>query len=1736
MGACQSSHLLQKDPDWRQYVDQEWKSQRAKVLDRALGLGRSEPISLGSSFTRITEHLGDSLAAHGDTFAAMFAASPIPPSAKKDLQQKISQQLDALEKAKIPQQQQQQQQQHLALAHLWPPRLSTLPSPPQGQPPSARPAIFASSRALTQSKHPSFKPINKLSKDTSSVPEWRLRVHHARRRVLLLIRTAQLLQRGWRKSHTSRLPRLENMSDRIPGVLGADLLKFTKEMSACLQQQQQVEELLADLEGILLEAGQLQPDQAYYREKLKAAQISAQGAEAPMQDRMHLGSFNPHQAHAPKHRHSETSVPIPKKAGEKDFKLAAGGARRDAGWDSSPAHVVKALKPEPSKTGPVGPSKWKGTIMADRTPRTSLSGSIPVHRAPLVTDRRESGGGMGTKTGSKGEFRRSSSAVAETNPASKGGQKVWQREFRQLGAVSRTGFSPIITHRPGPLGHNGSVGDQHATHSAPLPNPLNPESQQGQQVYSVAASCPPAQRSKTSDPPGTAPSLSASQVSVPGDELEGLPTVFTIQGLATPPSCSSPTRESSSSSSSSRVLHPSSPGMRRSCPGSATHTMRSSCPGTMLLGSRAPSAKPLASGSSLGGGSHSKRSSSPGTVFLGSRPSSAKPLASRSSLSGDSLSKRSATPGPAARGRRPSSAKPVDGSAFQGASSSQARRSSSTGRPNSASPSRSMLSSARPQHQNSTQAAEGSHGFPGTFGMPRSSAPAFLGGVGVAAATGRRQTSSGAAPSLLDGLESRQFQAQFKAHTPAAVDASEVSDVHVSPSFNPSSRTAWPSGTDSAAQTVDGHLHKSASSGGGAPGAPGPWPPQDSPSSASGQTPRLPTLSGMESNRGLAWDSSGDLSGSISASDVGSALEQRISEVVGGLPEGGFLNKKQRVHKVISSVLSGEHRQWLAQEASTHVRHAVQEKEEALKKAVEKLEHMKDMLQIYASRGNGSWAETQEWLLPKVAEAAKPFPLSPSQKSGSSSVQRYVPYSAEIVSSLITGQVAVQLICSEEGTWSIDDEVVEEDLWTVDLWALLGSRLGALPEDQLRIQGVPRYRRVLHSLVQAVRDMTGSATAAQRLFVVMHVHEHQLQALVDDLMVHKCFGLNRERVLLMVAQRQKGYCLDSASGLFLPPDAGAANANSPSGNGAHAPRGAGYCMAQLAWAGEALMIGASGKLERLPEAALELMSASGVQWLVSRCAQDLRLSAVDGILDAPTLAQGFHLSKMHNVGAVMEVSQVRPAVGRPFDSEVFGTVPTLDHLVVEGDFQAELVRHLSESRPRAEGFLVTELQSSQINSPNVKKALRAVRMQGNPDRMTIALGRYMFSVPALASCLKAAHFTRPTIQLSAEIGCITMHLHMSDILMPTCLGCVAMQSRHAIDAIVPRVRLPVMAMVQLLHAQDSDPLFRRSVPDILCQNIPRGEGSLGQPRFFITFVPYGKFTPRSVVLAAQLARPSRDAVYVIMCVPTRFEEGKAQQELQAYPAHIIRKTDFKVEIQTSVLVHQGQGLLNCMEEHVKGMATAHPRSSMCVLMDSLKVTSPDASFLTGSVSLAATRRFHMLGIPVIISTANNIIQDENAMYEDYRFAAVLAEGCGPMVHFLASNIMDSVGRTDRLLFVQEEVDHHVLAGKSLRVAEDRKAALSLEAHQAADRCGQAVLRDLEMPGNLEKMVNAVAYRGFAHLAAVPVLQARSLPTPVLQLLQKTRLPVLLYPVPPSAVPVDAAGQSREQGEGMEGDQ
>ena len=70
------------------------------------------------------------------------------------------------------------------------------------------------------------------------VAEWRVRVHAARRRVMIIIITAQRLRRGHR--HPSRLPRLDDMGWFIPCGLGDDRSSFIKELLKFVMNQEQV--------------------------------------------------------------------------------------------------------------------------------------------------------------------------------------------------------------------------------------------------------------------------------------------------------------------------------------------------------------------------------------------------------------------------------------------------------------------------------------------------------------------------------------------------------------------------------------------------------------------------------------------------------------------------------------------------------------------------------------------------------------------------------------------------------------------------------------------------------------------------------------------------------------------------------------------------------------------------------------------------------------------------------------------------------------------------------------------------------------------------------------------------------------------------------------------------------------------------------------------------------------------------------------------------------------------------------------------------------------------------------------------------------------------------------------------------------------------------------------------------------------------------------------------------------
>ena len=84
------------------------------------------------------------------------------------------------------------------------------------------------------------KKVDKLAAapPTPPVAVWRVHIHAARRRVMIIIITAQRLRRGHR--HPSRLPRLDDMGWFIPCGLGDDRSSFIKEFLKFVSTREQV--------------------------------------------------------------------------------------------------------------------------------------------------------------------------------------------------------------------------------------------------------------------------------------------------------------------------------------------------------------------------------------------------------------------------------------------------------------------------------------------------------------------------------------------------------------------------------------------------------------------------------------------------------------------------------------------------------------------------------------------------------------------------------------------------------------------------------------------------------------------------------------------------------------------------------------------------------------------------------------------------------------------------------------------------------------------------------------------------------------------------------------------------------------------------------------------------------------------------------------------------------------------------------------------------------------------------------------------------------------------------------------------------------------------------------------------------------------------------------------------------------------------------------------------------------
>lgn len=116
-------------------------------------------------------------------------------------------------------------------------------------------------------------------------------------------------------------------------------------------------------------------------------------------------------------------------------------------------------------------------------------------------------------------------------------------------------------------------------------------------------------------------------------------------------------------------------------------------------------------------------------------------------------------------------------------------------------------------------------------------------------------------------------------------------------------------------------------------------------------------------------------------------------------------------------------------------------------------------------------------------------------------------------------------------------------------------------------------------------------------------------------------------------------------------------------------------------------------------------------------------------------------------------------------------------------------------------------------------------------------------------------------------------------------------------------------------------------------------------------------------------------------------------------------------------------LLTSSFSQVHQLRETNPRSKLTVLMHSYELTM-GPGFVTGSLSLSATKRMTLMGIPVIISSSLNagqLVKSKEETRVGLHIATLVGSGVGSMIQFMSSHLLDNEERSDRLLLVQVQL-------------------------------------------------------------------------------------------------------------------
>ncbi|GIL97914.1 hypothetical protein Vretimale_3488 [Volvox reticuliferus] len=772
--------------------------------------------------------------------------------------------------------------------------------------------------------------------------------------------------------------------------------------------------------------------------------------------------------------------------------------------------------------------------------------------------------------------------------------------------------------------------------------------------------------------------------------------------------------------------------------------------------------------------------------------------------------------------------------------------------------------------------------------------------------------------------------------------------------------------------------------------------------------------------------------------------------------------------------------------------------------AAARLAKAQQLMGMYANRVNATWAESQQWVPPSV--------LSVPEQELFCASDAWVPYKVTVLRMLKAGSLGVHIdACAD--TVQLPDGT-SMDVWTSDPWNLAQRlRPGSLPLSE-RIEGVSIGARALQQLVLAVESLAGKDAVA-KLTVVLAINDDQRNAVVADIIRTRAYGLKPENLVLTAQRKRCGYRYDQDAQAFLEDPSTPAQV-----------LGSGYSLCQLAWLGDAFSVTREGELAMLMgRTLLERFSEQRLEWLVSRRARDLALLTPEGVLDLQHLAFSLYAADRHSGNMVVQAAPAASLnIPRAYDSTLLVLKAPPGSAGAGGGATAvsKRVTSVAASAAGVQGSGgaagVVDLRAAELSSPVMVEALAAVRKQAGHDGW-VGLQRYLIHVPTLHAMLNTLGIFRPKLSMTGDVA--RLSLDAADITADRRVACVAVHTRSS-PAILTSPN-EVDDLIPLLLAQDHSAAFRDIIAganDGVRESVSRGgDGAAGpgaaasasggtagsspamvlmttKPGIrILLFIASNDVTQLAVNLVLLMARPGRDVVHLVTVVHNSLQMPTGQALLLKYLKQI---SNAMIETHSEVLVKGINGLLEVME----GAAARLAPNLVVMASAALTMTNLNTASVMGSVTLSVLKR---LTLPVAVATNNSknlvLTQRRTAL----RCMVLVDPTSRPALNFLCSSCMEPM-RGDKLVLA----GHHPTRQMTTQQQQAQRRLVDNFGDIASSHRFHTPTK-IQLDGPVDKALTAAAEDEAVHLVGLQIpLGTKGVPGHVLGLIRSCRGGVLVF--------------------------